>query len=254
MDEPALTPSRRKQWVWLLLVPSAAILLIPCLCLLIPTENLVAMKLQSQGYDILYNIFDDMWVWHRPTHFSNRQDFTGTGGKGKPGYEVNNQILVELQKMPRLQHIIFSDTDLSHLDLELLTKVPSLGSFSIINNCNPAWSPKEIEKLSGCKQLRFLSLMNSPLTGKEIEPLKACPIVQLRCTLCDLTDADVAVFTLFPMLGSLDLGDNPGITDASLDVLATIPTLQLLFIYNTGVTEAGIEVFQKKRPDVSLMH
>ena len=82
--------------------------------------------------------------------------------------------------------------------------------------------------------------------------MKACPLTFLALTSCDLTDADVAVFTLFPILESLDLGNNPGITDASLDVLATIPTLQLLAIYSTSVTEAGIEAFQKKRPDVGL--
>jgi len=233
-NECAEKPTNQRQWLWLLLVPSAGILLISCLLLMIPDETWVAMRLQSQGYGIDYD------EWFRPTHFHTRH-----------GNVVTNQALVELQRMPQLYLVDFSYTNLSNVDMELLTKIPSLRSLEL-NIGSSVGSPKGIEKLSECRRLEKLLLLQVPLTSKEIEPLKVCPVKHLYFSSSGLTDADAAVFTLFPQLEFLALTYNSEITDASLDVFETISTLQYLNVRYTGVTEAGIEAFQKKRPDVKL--
>lgn len=215
------------------------ILLIPVFLFMVPLENWVGWQLRAQGYWIIHK--SNEGIWYYPTHFSSR-----------PGQKVSNEVLEELHKMRHLNHVSFSDSDFSHLDLSLLTKIEDLRSFSIINNYDSKWSPRDIDKLGGCLRLEDVSLHRTPLTRHDIESLKTCPIKALRFTKTGLSDAESDVFKEFPNLEILQLRDNPGITDASLPVFETITTLKYLELEKTGVTKEGIEAFQKSRPDVKL--
>ena len=243
MNETSTNPSSRPNWFWYIFIASI-ILLLPWTYFLVPLENRVAIKLRLQGFKIIHNPRGVTWRWYCPTHFGNYQF--------RQYPEVTDEVLAELQKMPHLFSVSFGDTDLSQINLELLTKVPALEHFQVLNNTDPAWSPKDINKLSGCLRLRNIMLMKVPLTNKEIEPLKACPITHLSFISAGLTDADSAVFTLFPTLETLQLRDNPGITDSSLAIFETISSLRYLSVQGTGVTQEGVEAFQNKRPDVKL--
>lgn len=53
-------------------------------------------------------------------------------------------------------------------------------------------------------------------------------------------------------LETLVLRGFPGVTDLSLRVLATVPTLRTLDVTGTGVTADGVATFRALRPEVEL--
>ena len=223
----------------LMIATIIAILLVSSVPFLIPTENRVAMRLQSQGYDIIHNIDDSNWVWYRPTHFNCYRR------------SVTDDTLKELALMPKLFSVSFYDCDSSKLDLGLLAAIPNLTDLSFINNDGPRGTPKDVAKLAGCRKLEILSFYKTPLARTDIEPLANTPLKELRCSSSGLTDADCTVFSLM-QLERLDLSYNSAITDASLSVFENIPTLQYLNVYKAGITKEGIEEFKKKRPSVII--
>ena len=230
----------RRRGLILMIVTIIAILLVSSVPFLIPTENQVALRLQSQGYEIIHNIDDSNWVWYRPTHFvCSHQD-------------ISDETLTELARMPKLFSVAFCDCDSSKLDLGLLAEIPNLTDLTFINNDGPCGTPKNVARLASCRKLESLSFFSTPLVRADIEPFTDIPLKELYCRTSGLTDADCTIFSSFKQLEILYLRDNPAITDASLSVFESITTLQYLCVETTGVTKEGIEEFKKKRPGVKL--
>ena len=230
----------RRRGLILMIVTIIAILLVSSVPFLIPMENQVALRLQSQGYEIIHNIDDSNWIWLRPTHFvCSHQD-------------ISDETLKELARMPKLFSVSFYNCDCSKLDLGLLAEIPNLTDLTFINNTGPRGTPKEVAKLADCRKLKSLFFSASSLTRADIEPLAGIPLKELCCHASGLTDTDCTVFSSFKQLEILQLYNNPAITDASLSVFESIATLQFLGVEKTGVTKEGIEEFKKKRPGVKL--
>jgi hypothetical protein len=55
-----------------------------------------------------------------------------------------------------------------------------------------------------------------------------------------------------PHLERLNLYANPGVTDASVDVLAALPALRRVDLWQTGISDAGIARLRELRPDLEL--
>ena len=239
MTEQTSERPRRRELI-LMIVTIIAILLVSSVPFLIPTENQVALRLQSQGYDIIHNFDDSNWIWYRPTHFvCSHQD-------------ISDETLKELARMPKLFSVSFYDCDSSKLDLGLLAEIPNLTDLSFINNIGPRGAPKDVAKLAACRKLEKLSFEVIPLTRADIEPLANTPLKGLRCSSSGLTDTGCTVFPSLMQIERLELSYNSAITDASISVFESMPTLQYLNVYKTGITKEGIEEFKKKRPGVKL--
>jgi len=98
----------------------------------------------------------------------------------------------------------------------------------------------------GMALARITSLRTLTITGSEMDLAAAnflCALpnlttLQLKSTR-DLTDANVVALAQLAQLEELDLSYT-GISNASLDVLATLPHLKRLSVFGTKVTEEGV--------------
>ena len=81
--------------------------------------------------------------------------------------------------------------------------------------------------------------------------LGALPAVtDLRLSRNRLTERGVATLARWPKLESLNLYGNSGITDASIETLSGIPPLRRVYLWQTGVTDAGAAKLRATRPNL----
>jgi hypothetical protein len=77
-------------------------------------------------------------------------------------------------------------------------------------------------------------------------------LTKLRLSDNRLTDGCLESLARLPKLESLNLYANPGVTDAGLPVLARIATLKRVYLWETGVSEAGVAELAELRPDLAV--
>ena len=129
-------------------------------------------------------------------------------------------------QLPRLDHVCFG-SDMSDLNLD------------------------GIENCRNLSEVSFIGVTN--FSANEIRKLAACPIKSIWLSSCvDLKDSDLEVFRELTQLETLDLYNNPGITDACLEYLEKIPSLEWVAHNVTSITPESSEEFRKKRPDVTF--
>jgi Leucine-rich repeat (LRR) protein len=81
---------------------------------------------------------------------------------------------------------------------------------------------------------------------------KFTELTRLRLSHNELTDRTVAALAGMHKLERLNLYSNPGVTDASIDVLASLPALKRLDVWNTAITEKGMARLRELKPDLEL--
>lgn len=69
-----------------------------------------------------------------------------------------------------------------------------------------------------------------------------------------VTDDELAVFDALPDLTTLELSNNPGITDAGLKHLAAMAELRTLYLYNTSVAGPGIKLLPRRLEYLELSY
>jgi len=183
-----------------------------------PAEDYhVARKLQARGFDIVYNVHDDSWIWQRPTHVSGSDQSITTD---------DSRLIFQL---PRLYALLFLRCDASGLNLEGIENCQELTHFT------------------------FHSVTRFPVS--ELSKLTATPVnyVSVQSRNVHLNDSDLEEFAKFTHLETIYLEfNNTGVTDACLEYFEKIPTLKELGLPKSSITQEGVEEFQKKRPDVKV--
>jgi uncharacterized membrane protein len=107
--------------------------------------------------------------------------------------------------------------------------------------------------LTAADQIVELNLQDALLDDSVLMDIgKFTNLTRLRLSHNELTDRTVAKLAGLRKLERLNLYSNPGITDASVDVLASLPGLKRLDVWNTGVTEKGMARLRELRPDLEL--
>jgi hypothetical protein len=154
-------------------------------------------------------------IWQRPFQ---------VWGDGLSITEDDSRLICQL---PHLQALAFQCCDLSGLNLD------------DIGNCQGLW----------CFHCEDVTLF----PADEIRKLAACPINTFHYTKSPLNDSDLKDFAKWAKGVFLDLNDNAGITDAGLEHLEKIASLQYLGLVRTSVTREGVEEFRRKRPDVTVL-
>jgi uncharacterized membrane protein len=106
---------------------------------------------------------------------------------------------------------------------------------------------------SAAAQIVELNLQDAGVDDMEMPGLEQfTALTRLRLSRNRLTDVIVPVIARLPAIERLNLYANVGITDASVEALASMKALRRVDLWETGMTAAGFERFQALRPDVEL--
>jgi len=102
-------------------------------------------------------------------------------------------------------------------------------------------------------QVVDLNLSNAGLDDDGMAALGDLPAVtHLRLAHNRITDRGVAALGELPRLLHLNLYGNSGVTDAGLESLARSASLRELYLWQTGVSAAGVERLRTERPDLRV--
>jgi hypothetical protein len=120
-----------------------------------------------------------------------------------------------------------------------LAKHPEVGAIQVLDAT--ACTTKGFAALRALPNLRKLVLNRSGVTDKELAEIAGCG--QLRVLVipeAQVTDAGVAAVEKLPRLDTLDLSDNPRLTDKAAAHVKTLLRLENLFLNKTGLTDKGL--------------
>jgi uncharacterized membrane protein len=100
-------------------------------------------------------------------------------------------------------------------------------------------------------EIADLNLSNAGLADDGVAALgNLSAVTHLRLARNRITDRGLAALGGLPRLEHLNLYGNAGITDAGLESLARMASLRELYLWQTGVTAAGVERLREQRPDL----
>jgi hypothetical protein len=120
-----------------------------------------------------------------------------------------------------------------------LAKHKEVGAIQVLDAT--ACTAKGFAALKALPHLRKLVLNRSGVTDKELAEIAGCS--QLRALVipeAQVTDAGVAAVEKLTRLESLDLSDNPRLTDKAAAHVKTLLRLENLFLNKTGLTDKGL--------------
>lgn len=102
-------------------------------------------------------------------------------------------------------------------------------------------------------QVVDLNLAGSGLSDSDLQPItRLTALKYLRLDDNKLTDRCVQWLSKLPKLVELNLYDNQGVSDASVQNLAAIKSLRRVYLWQTGITQAGITKLHQLRPDLEI--
>ncbi len=102
-------------------------------------------------------------------------------------------------------------------------------------------------------QIVDLNLALSGLSDSDVAPIaQLTALTHLRLDDNKLTDRSLQALSSLPKLVELNLYDNRGISDASIPTLAAMKSLRRVYLWQTGVTKAGIAKLHQLRPDLEI--
>ncbi len=102
-------------------------------------------------------------------------------------------------------------------------------------------------------QIADLNLQNAGLDDDGFAALgELGAVTALRLSRNRITDRGIGGLSRLPKLTSLNLYGNAGVTDAGVDALARIATLRQVYLWQTGVTQAGVTKLHAARPDLAV--
>ena len=104
-------------------------------------------------------------------------------------------------------------------------------------------------RLGQCKKVTSLTLCGNDIGAEGFAHLGTLTrLTYLNLESTHFTDNDVVLLTSLPNLIDLDLGYNPGVTDAGLRHLTGLNKLANLRLYGTNVTDDGVTELKKALP------
>ena len=102
-------------------------------------------------------------------------------------------------------------------------------------------------------QIVDLNLQNAGLDDDDLAALgELDAVTDLRLSRNKITNRGVGALARLPKLTSLNLYGNVGVTDAGLEALGRVATLRQVYLWQTGVTSAGVAKVRAARPDLAV--
>lgn len=133
--------------------------------------------------------------------------------------------LEHLRKLPNLEYLDLSNTQVSGAELE---KIRTLGNLYFLFLSNTSVSDADAEHLQGLTNLGILDLTNTQITSTGMQHLKG--LIHLK---------------------SLELSGT-GVTDAGLEHLKRLKNLKALYLADTKVTDVGVDELQALLPNCKI--
>ena len=125
-----------------------------------------------------------------------------------------------------------------------LKKAPPLGALEVLDMSG--CSDQGYEQLKGFPNLRRLTAGKSNLTAPRVASIGQCKeLRELFLGGAGLSDAELRGLARLKLLESLDLSDNPGVTDKGMPAVAALERLRTLNLSKTGVTDKGLVQLKK---------
>jgi len=117
----------------------------------------------------------------------------------------------------------------------------------------PLGAPALQALAAAATQVADLNLAASDLDDADLDAIGPLPAAtHLRFARNGLTDAALAALSSSPRLEHLNLYGNAGITDQGIEAIAALTTLREVFLWQTGVTDAGAARLRELRPDMTV--
>lgn len=128
---------------------------------------------------------------------------------------ATDAMLVGLKKSPQIGSVnVFDATKCTDRGFAVFMELPHLRKLVVSQS---KISPLGVNAIGQCKELRALVLINA-----------------------DLTDAELAGLKKLTLLESLDLSENPKITDKGMVHVKALERLQALYLIKTSLTDRGL--------------
>lgn len=143
------------------------------------------------------------------------------------------------QELPKEARVAVKVDAASDATLVGLKKYPLVGAFQALDGtrCTEAG----FKALAELPHLRRLVLNKSGVTDKELEVIVGCKALRvLIIPASGVTDAGLNHLSRVPRLDTLDVSENPRVTDAGMKQVATLERLEHLYLGKTSLTDKGL--------------
>ena len=123
--------------------------------------------------------------------------------------------------------------------LVALKKYPQIGSVDVLNAAK--CTEKGYAALKELPNLRQLILSKSDLTVARVNAIAQCAqLRELRIPSAGLTDTELVGLKKLALLESLDISENPQVTDKGMATIKTLERLRALYLSKTAVSDKGL--------------
>lgn len=142
-------------------------------------------------------------------------------------------------KLPTAARVVAKFESATDLTLSNLKKAPQIGAIDVFDATR--CTDKGFAALKDLPNLRKLTLGKSEMSGPRtvaIGQLKELRVLFLRDS--GLTDAELGSLKKLALLESLDISDNPQVTDKGMSSVKALERLQVLYLGKTGITDKGL--------------
>jgi hypothetical protein len=131
--------------------------------------------------------------------------------------------------------------DRSDVTDDALASIKDMTKLQILNAFATSLSGKCFKEFANLKNLRYMDFQGSGILDKNIKYLANMPNLKyLNFAHCNISDAGIAGIASNKDLEFLDIGENPKITDASIETIKGLPHLRNLIIFQTSITFDGV--------------
>jgi len=169
----------------------------------------------------------------------------GLAGASPASVAVAPAVAANSAIVDTLYHSGFLVRQVSQTDARLIVSVYSPGARVIDEHMAVL--------LSAADQIVELNLQDAGLDDEVLANVgRFTELTRLRLSRNEITDRTVAEFKSMPHLERLNLYANPGVTDASVEVLAGLGSLRRVDLWQTGISDAGVARLRGLRPDLEL--
>ena len=168
------------------------------------------------------------------------------------GQAVTDKGLEHLKNLKKMRFLEFYNTRVTDAGLEHLAGMKELTHLTF---AGAPITDAGLKHLRGLSKITDFRLNATEVTDKGLAELHDMPELKyFNMAFSKITDAGLAHLKKYEKLAAIDIGANPGVTDAGLKPLAEIGALVEVGLSKTRVTSKGLAAFREAKPKVKIIH